>query len=343
MLRTTLSTEQRTALEGLRRHAVGRVAGRAQMVLLNDQGYHVPEIARIAGCGREVARHWLHRYQQLGSPGLYDEPRSGRPRTHPWADLVVDTQASQSPPCSGQVQTCWSVGLLGAFLGRRFGIPLSGASLRRSLHRQGWRWARPRLAPAPRVDPEAERKVAALAAAGIQVQAGQGQLLLVDESDLHLLPVLRAMGMKGPRRRIPIPTPGANRRHAFFGARRGDALSGNWISTDHERKRAAHLLAFLQRLLALYPQGPLYVALDSAPIHTARLIAHWLADHPRVTALWLPKYAAHEQNPVERIWGLMKTAVAANRPAGSMDALLQAARDFLATLRPYPVKHLLAS
>ena len=339
MLRTHLSTEQRAELEGLRRHAVGRVAGRAQMILLNDQGYRVPEIAQIAGCGRDVVRHWLHGYQRLGIPGLYDDPRSGRPRTHALADLVIDTQASQSPPCSGHVQTCWSVGLLCAFLGRRFGIRLSGASLRRALHRQGWRWARPRLAPVPRVDPEAEDKLAALAAAWAQVQAGQGQLLFVDESDLHLLPVLRAMWMKGPRRRIP--TPGTNRRHAFFGAL--DARRGSWVSTDHEHKRAAHFLALLQRLLALYPSGPLYVALDNAPIHTARLIEHWLADQPRVRALWLPKYAGHEHNPVERIWGLMKAAVAANRPAGSMDALLQAARDFLADLRPYPVKHLLAS
>ena len=339
MLRTQLSAEQRTELEHLRRQAVGRVAGRAHLILLNDRGYHVPQSAQIAGCGRDVVRHWLHRYQQLGIAGLYDEPRSGRPRRHPLADLVVDTQASQSPPCSGHVQTCWSVGLLCAFLGRRFGICLSRASVRRALHRQGWRWARPRLAPVSRVDPEAEKKVAALVAAWKEVQAGVGQLLFVDESDLHLLPVVRAMWMKGRRRRIP--TPGTNRRHAFFGAL--DARRGSWVSTDHAHKRAAHFLAFLQQLLALYPQGPLYVALDHAPIHTARLIEHWLADQPRVIALWLPKYAGHELNPVERIWGLMKAAVAANRPAGSMEALIQAAREFLATLRPYPVKHLLAS
>lgn len=339
MLRTHLSTEQRRELERLRRQAVGRVAGRAHMVLLSDQGYRVTEIAQIAGCGRDVVRHWLHRYDHLGIPGLQDEPRSGRPRTHPLADVVVDTQMSQSPPCSGHVQTCWSVGLLAAFLRRRFGLKLSGASLRRALHRQGWRWARPRLAPAHRVDPEAERKRAALLAAWTCVQAGQGQLLFVDESDLHLLPVLRAMWMKGPRRRVP--TPGTNRRHAFFGAL--DACHGTWVSTDHEHKRAAHFLAFLQHLLVLYPSGPVYVALDNAPIHTARLIEHWLAEQDRVTALWLPTYAAHEHNPVERIWGLMKTAVAANRLTGTMDDLIQAARRFLAELRPHPVKHLLAS
>jgi transposase len=253
MLRTKLTDEQRMELERLRRQAVGRIAGRAHLILLNDQGYHVPEIAQIAGCGRDVVRHWLHRYQQQGIPGLDDDPRSGRPRTHPLADLVVDTQASQSPTCSGHGQTCWSVGLLCALVRRRFGVRLSGASLRRSLHRLGWRWARPRLAPAQRPDPDAERKLAALAAAWVQVQAGQGQLLFVDESDLHLLPVVRAMWMKGPRPRIP--TPGTNRRRSFFGAL--DAVRGSWVSTDHERKRAVHFLALLQRLLGLYPRGPL--------------------------------------------------------------------------------------
>jgi hypothetical protein len=97
------------------------------------------------------------------------------------------------------------VGLLAAFVRRRFGVRLSGSSLRRILHRHGWRWARPRLAPMPRSDPEAEGKLAALAAAWNQVQAGQGQLLFVDESDLDLLPVLRAMWMKGPR---PAPIGG---------------------------------------------------------------------------------------------------------------------------------------
>jgi len=38
--------------------------------------------------------------------------------------------------------------------------------------------------------------------------------------------------------------------------------------------------------------------------------------------LWLPKYAAHEVNPAERIWGLMKGKVAANRLAGNIDLLV---------------------
>ena len=40
-------------------------------------------------------------------------------------------------------------------------------------------------------------------------------------------------------------------------------------------------------------------------------------------------HAAHGENPVKRVWGLMKDAVAANRLAGSMEDVGRAATRFL--------------
>ena len=110
------------------------------------------------------------------------------------------------------------------------------------------------------------------------------------------------------------------------------------VFVDHDRKLAVHFVALLQRLAAAYPTGPLYLALDQAPAHTAKVVQAWLKTHPRATLLWLPKYAAHETNPVERIWGLMKSAVAADRLAGSIEDLTAAARRFFTDLAPHPVK-----
>ncbi len=329
-----LTVSQRDELRAISRQAIGRVALRAHMVLLSDRGFTIPQIATIHAYGQDVVRLWLHRYEQHGVAGLEDEPRSGRPPKNSLAGPIVDAQASQSPPCSGHVQTCWSVVLLTAFLARRFRLVLSCASIRRYLHQMGWRWARPRLAPARKPDPAAPTKRAVLAQATEQAKQGLAHLLYLDESDVHLLPLIRAMWMKGPRRRIP--TPGTNRRRAFFGAL--DAISGQWFSADHERKLAVHFVAFLQRLVAAYPTGLLYLVLDNAPTHTAKVVGKWLAAHPRVHVLWLPKYAAHEVNPVERIWGLMKAAVAADRLAGSIEELTAAARRFFADLAPHPVK-----
>lgn len=337
MVFVKLTAEQRGELEQVSRHAVGRVALRAHMVLLSGRGFSVPQIATIHDCGQDVVRIWLHRYEREGVKGLEDEPKSGRPPKDPLARPIVDAQAGQSPECSGLVQTCWTVALLAAFLAVRFRLVLSGSSLRRSLKGTGWRWARPRLAPASvlrrKRDPATAAKRAAIAAALAQVAQGAARLLYLDESDLHLLPVVRKMWMKGPR--VRIPTPGKNAKHAFFGAL--DAASGVFHWADHERKLATHFVAFLEQLAAAYPTGPLYLVLDGAPTHTAKVVAKWLTAHPRVRVLWLPKYAGHDDNRAERIWGLMKDDVAANRLAGNIDRLVESARRFFRGLAPHPV------
>ncbi len=337
MMFVRLTDERRRELEAVSRRAVGRVALRAHMVLLSARGYSVPRIAAIHDCGEDVVRTWLHRYEVEGVAGLEDEPRSGRPPKDPLARQIVDAQAQQSPECLGYARTCWTVATLAAFLVSRFRLALSGSSVRRHLKAMGWRWARPRLAPASilrkKRDPEAGAKTAAIAAAAARAAAGVGHLLYLDECDLHLLPVVRAMWMKGPR--VRVPTPGVNAKRAFFGAR--DAASGAFLWADHERKLATTFVAFLERVAAAYPEGPLFLVMDGAPIHTAKVVAAWLAANPRAQVLWLPGYAAHEANPAERIWGLMKDEVAANRLAGDLDQLVAAARRFFRELQPHPV------
>jgi transposase len=337
MIFVQLSDEERRELRRVSRQAVGRVALRAHMVLLSGRSFSVPQIAEVHECGEEVVRHWLHRYQELGVAGLEDEPHRGRPPKDSMARHVVDAQASQSPECSGLVQTCWTARLLASFLASRFHLVLSPATVRRLLHQMGWRWARPRLAPASvlrrKRDPEATVKLAAINRAKELAAQGLIQLLFCDECDLHLLPVIRARWMKGER--VRVPTPGRNARHAFFGAL--DARSGQFHWIDRDRKLAVHFVAFLDQLVTRYPEGPLSLVLDSAPTHTAKVVERWLAAHPQVQVLWLPKYAAHEVNPAERIWGLMKDDVAANRLAWSMALLVAQARRFFEELAPHPV------
>ena len=337
MIFVQLTDDQRRELRQVSRQAVGRVALRAQMVLLSDRSFSVPQIAAVHDCGEDVVRTWLHRYEDRGVAGLEDDPRPGGPPKDPLARHIVDAQASQAPDCSGHVQSCWTVGLLSTFLACRFRLVLSAATVRRLLHQMGWRWARPRLAPASALrrkqDPAAASKLAALEEAKRLAARRRIHLLFCDECDLHLLPVLRAMWMKGERARVP--TPGKNTRRAFFGAL--DARTGAFHCVDHDRKLAVHFVGFLEQLIACYPDRPVCLVLDNAPTHTAKVVARWLASQTTVQVLWLPKYAAHEVNPVERIWGLMKDRVAANRLAGSIDQLVGKARVFFDELAPHPV------
>jgi transposase len=230
------------------------------------------------------------------------------------------------------VQGCWTSVLLAAFLAARFGLALSPPSVRRYLHQAGWRWARPRLAPAThaprpqrRSDPAAAVKLGRIARA----LASAAPVLYLDECDLQLLPVIRACWMKGPRRRVP--TPGQNVKRTLFGAL--DARTGRRVWTPRARKRASDFVAFLDQLARAYPAGELVLVMDNVITHDAKLVRRWLAhpDHARFRVLWRPKYRAHEHNPIERVWGLLKDAVAANRLHGSIEELVAAAEHFFAT------------
>ena len=337
-----LSDESRQLLERVRRRAVGRVSQRAHMILLSARGYTVAQIAEVFDVGEDVVRTWLHRYQQAGPAGLDDRPRPGRPPRDRLARHIIDAQVSNSPRSQGLAQSCWTASLLAAFLAARFGLRLSVWSVRRYLQGSGWRWARPRLAPATHA-PAGQRKVDLAASLKLKrlAQALQeaAPVLFLDECELQLLPVIRACWMKGPRWRVP--TPGQNAKRAVFGAL--DARTGQLHHLIRSRKRAVDFVAFLETLARAYPVGPVVLVLDNVITHDAKLVRQWLAEpaHARFQLLWLPKYSAHEHNPIERVWGLLKDAVAANRLHGSIDALVAEAEHFLArrTFRaPYPAQ-----
>ena len=329
-----LSEDERKVLRGLRRRAVGRVAERAQMVLLSARGYTVPQIAEIFEVGEDTVRTWLHRYQERGPDGLADCPRPGRRPKDRLARQIVDAQMHNSPRANGLVQACWTVGLLAALLAARFRLALSARTVRRHLHASGWRWARPRLDLATHA-PRGQRKedpATPLKLRLIERALGSAAVVLyLDECDLQLLPVVRAMWMKGPR--VRIPTPGQNATRTIFGAL--DARTGALHHVLRPRKRAVDFIAFLDHLARAYPAGEVVLVLDNVITHDAKVVRAWLArpEHARFRLLWLPKYAAHEHNPIERVWGLLKDAVAANRLHGSIEALVAEAERFFATRR----------
>src|SRR2546423_12874841 len=116
MIRLDLSDEERREVQQVSRQAVGRVALRAQMVLLCARGYRVPQIAQIHDCGEDVVRLWLHRYHAAGIAGLADEPRSGRPPKDRLGAGIVDTPARPAPPCARPARRFWAGAALAALL-----------------------------------------------------------------------------------------------------------------------------------------------------------------------------------------------------------------------------------
>jgi hypothetical protein len=55
-----------------------RVVSRARIILAVADGQTIAGAARMAGCGRRIARKWAQRFRVKRLVGLADEPRPGR-------------------------------------------------------------------------------------------------------------------------------------------------------------------------------------------------------------------------------------------------------------------------
>jgi transposase len=333
----SLSEAERRALKRQARTAVGRVSERIRMVLLSDRHYSVPQIAAIFECSEATVRGWLARFNAEGLAGLADRPRRGRPRK---ADVaareLIRQQIEQSPAAAGYGFGFWTVATLCQHLGHRLGLALSPAIVRQVLRMLDYRWRRPQLTLPE--DPQAAVKMWGLCARLLRAPA-EAVILCEDECDLHLLPVLRAMWMRRGHQ-VRVPTPGTNRKRAIFGALEWG--TGRWLYAVCERKRAVEFIVFLEQILAAYPGRPILLVVDNASIHTATIVAAWLADHPRLALVWLPAYSGHRQNPVEKVWWRLKGHVAANRLYGNIESLVAATHDFFASFTPEAARQLAA-
>lgn len=324
------TTDERSELKRMTRQEIGRISQRAHIILLSAQRRTVPEIAVIFAMSRATVRFWIERFNAEGPDGLYDEPRSGRPRkaTTDVEQTIVDS-VRDDPAHSGHLATFWTVAMLVLAIANNLKLQLSVSTVRRCVVRVGLAWGRPRLAMPRKVDPQKAEKQWRIAQALVE-SSPETAFLYADESRMQLLPLLRSM-WHWIGEQVRIPTPGTNDSRAVFGAL--DIRSGRWVHLIREHMAKDDFIAFLEHLLTVYIDVPIVLVVDNYSSHHARVVKDWLDTHDRLRLFYLPIYCSH-LNPVEQIWLRLKDKVAANRLYGSMSMLLETVDSFFTVMSP---------
>jgi transposase len=134
----------RTELDstGLRR-AAGRArdAGAARRMLalaLVLDGHSRTEAAGLCGMDRQTLRDWVHRYNDLGLPGLSDRvPPGSKPRLSPEQEAEVAKMVREGPALSEHGVVRWRRVDLSRVIEARFGVRLAERSAGDVLRRLG--------------------------------------------------------------------------------------------------------------------------------------------------------------------------------------------------------------
>ena len=158
-----------------------------------------------------------------------------------------------------------------------------------------------------------------------------------DEFNVSWLPTLRAMW--GPRgQQVMVPTPGQPTKHSGLGA--VNYHTGETVVLTRRRERRREVAELLEAVLARHPTGTVYVAWDNADTHAndeVEAVVRGAAG--RLVLPYLPTYSPW-LNPIEMLWRPFRREVTHGELFTSVQALLDATRDFFDRYNRAPEKTL---
>jgi len=295
----TLNREERRELESLahRSRSVPALARRARIVLACAEGQDNKGVAHRLRATPATVGKWRTRFVRERLAGLYDEPRSGAPRTI--TDEEIEQVVVRTLESTPRGATHWSTRGMAQAAG------LSHATISRIWHAFGLQPHRSetfKLSPDPLLVPKVRDIV------GLYVNPPEHAVVLcVDEKSQ-----IQALDRTAPL--LPM-RPGQPERRTHDYKRHGttslfaalDAKSGKVIGQMHRRHRSIEFRKFLDRIDASVPADrDVHLILDNYGTHKTPLIRAWFAKRPRFHVHFTPTYGSW-LNLVERWFAELTT------------------------------------
>jgi transposase len=143
-MRLTVTESDRIALAAAAAAEKGvRRWRRYQAVLLLAEGQAPAAVAQTLRCSRASVYAWVAAWRQEGVAGLGEgDHGGGRIKLDAGGEAVLTARLVEDPQSRGYQATGWTVPLLQRALDQA-GYAVSARTLRRALHRLGYRWKRP--------------------------------------------------------------------------------------------------------------------------------------------------------------------------------------------------------
>ena len=280
-----LTPENRSTLEAWVRagKTERRLAERARVVLAAAEGQNTIEIARSQHLRPATVSKWRVRFSRAGLSGLQDAPRPGAvPVYDAQTQLRILAQLDEAPP-SGHAT--WTGSLVSKALG-----DVSKHQVWRVLRREGIHLQR-RRSWCISTDPQFAAKAADVV--GLYLDPPENAVILSVDEKPHIQALERAQGyLKLPNGQAVTGFSHEYKRHGtttLFAAL--EVLTGKVVGGHAKRRRRRDFLAFMNEVVADYPDRELHVILDNLNTHKPKH-DRWLARHKNVHLHFTPTHAS---------------------------------------------------
>lgn len=282
-----------------------------------QEGWSVTEIARELHVDRKTAYLWIKEYKECGEDidlcctpkkrGPKEESRLSRLKLSPFQteelrEILIHTMPSDH----GLSNALWTRKGIKSVIENKFGVKLSLSAISSLMERMEFTFQRPSKEAIQRSAEELRkwleetypkiRKMAKRAGARI---LWQDESRVKQDSNW-----LRGWAPKGVTPKLP-----EDKRAAYGGYTLLAALSNKGdmhFKLQKDVANASNFIVFLQELMDEFPGKRLFVILDNAKFHHAKMVQAWVKKQRNLDLFFLPAYCP-EYNPVEVCNGTLKT------------------------------------
>jgi transposase len=318
-----LSDEEHSELERWLRSPTTeqRLAFRARVVLAAAKGEGSASIARREGVRLNTVSTWRMRFASGGIAALQDQKRVGRPRQY-GAEVEQRILAKLDEPAPEGYAT-WNGTLLAQSLEN---IPAD--QVWRFLRRNGVQLQR-RRSWCISTDPEFAPKAAEIV--GLYLDPPENAVVLCVDEKPSIQALERAQGyLRLPNGRAVRGQSHEYKRHGtstLFAAL--EVATGRVTGMQTKRKRREEFLAFMNEVVAAYPNQEIHVVLDNFSTHKPKHDL-WLSRNPSVHFHFTPTHASW-LNQVEIWFSVLSRAALKGSSFGSVQQLCACIDRFIQT------------
>lgn len=336
--RITLRGRERRALQRIvaAHKSEQRMVLRANIVLAASLGRNNCQIAFQLGCDLKTVRKWRSRFAEDRMLGLYDLPRTGRPRrfdaTHRH-DVIATILGPPPAPYDR-----WSLDLAAAALVDRGIVPsISRETISHWLRTADIKPHRCRYWLNSK-DPDFKAKMDRVVELYTK-KPHSGRVICIDEKTC-----IQARERRHPDHPVG---PGRPRRPEFEYKRHGvvhliaayEVHTGRVIAECLKGKNDSQaFIRFVRRLRKEYPREKLYLVLDNGTTHRSEATTEFLAKYPRLVPVFLPTHASW-LNQIEIWFSVLTRQALKDQSFRSQDELIDHIQHYVAvhneTATPY--------
>lgn len=334
---TLASEERKNLIRKMKREWRPSRRLRMHIVLLCAEGRSPTEIARVLFCSRTTVYAVAVRFIQEEQAAFNDRKMRGpKPLLRQPANEYIERLVEQeSPTDHGWLRSRWSCKLLAVELFKEQAALVSRETVRRVLHRLGFRWRRPRPVP-PEKDSEDQREQKQRRLLDVVSMVKEAGSFFQDETRLETNPKVGLCWMRKGKQR-PLRTPGTNHKVWISGALNFRTGAFHWVSG--ERKNDQLFIKLLDELRTTYRcHRQLHLAVDNDSSHTSKRIEKYVEDSGgRIRLHPLPSWSP-ESNPVELVWWSLHEALSRNHECSGLDDLVELAEGYIKERQPFQLK-----